>query len=79
MSEWTPDAMALMKRQFLHELSKRDVTIPRLWRSVDVYEALVSDGTAKPILNVSQLMRGYTITAEGMKMLAEFTEPPLIP
>jgi hypothetical protein len=65
------DWVRKMKRVCLTELSKRDVSIPASWSTVSVYDALVSDGTARPVINVAAWMKAYTITKEGIRLLQE--------
>lgn len=72
-----PDALALMKRQSLHELSKRVVTIPSSWSTVHVYNALVDDGMARLLKCDNPMMRSFEITDEGRKFYAANPNPPL--
>lgn len=68
MSEPTKE---FITRLFLSRLMDGDATIPRKWRSIDIYERLVSEGLAAPVLNVGPLARGYSITQAGRQWLKD--------
>jgi hypothetical protein len=68
------DEWGKMKAMCLAELGQRVVTIPARWKTAIVYDSLIEDGCAEPVINVGPLMKGYTITAAGRERLASIKD-----
>lgn len=69
------DALSFMKESCLRELEERVVKIPQNWRTVQVYDALVADGTAARVAGVLAWERAYAITEAGRERLRELALP----
>ncbi len=63
-----------LERFALIALGKRIVTIPSTWKTVALYDALVTQGLAEPVVNVGPWARGYQITEAGRTRLRERAE-----
>jgi hypothetical protein len=74
MKEDEMDEWGNMKAVCLRELGGREVTIPARWKTAIVYDSLIEDGCAAPIVNVGPLVRGYRITDQGRKRLREISD-----